>query len=649
MIKFVLSQVLSRVLGSKLLSGRHGKDYSAEHICAVIPLVRSNTKHTLGAALLLSGLTLAYAPSWAYEAGLVPDAATLNPSNSSSAAYSSPLNNESLGAPSDQPATPNNDDYPKVARFGGNVLDSIVQTSQNLAYERKLRLQHDQLVERYHGNLNQPNSGKQPANKTEPCLVNTDLLDGIGNERSLVFWEGSCQNGLAEGFGRVYLVDSGRKTFELLGNFHSDEPQFTTIYYAKNTTVKSQTVYFYGKANRYQSSGITINSNHVDNDLLVSLQFVDKVNLVTYQKTISKNSKYILNIEDFGNYVHFIHDLSNTPYSTLTMSYRLLNRATNGQLGYSFTGLSNGSLQGYYRDEQGTERSADVIPEDVLTHIERVNEYIDVNIESCIENVIKAVPVIDAYLQVICSPSYSDAVCDRMQCKQMCQVGNTITPEDNTVKSLLLRLVQHHNDHPLRTYLAQAIEHSAQLARSQQEYRRRQAIANLQPTESPAEQIVATAPVPTTPQAGNTQDASAQDASAQETQTARLNRDYTAPYLVDNFPDLEPPAPSNQSGFTSLPDNNTAQSHSAAQPQTLDDVLLPANADAADIAAARQRLEQQRRAQSASGSANQPYVATERTTLTSEEQRLREEIINTEINRTVDANQVPLIPPAPQP
>ena len=77
-------------------------------------------------------------------------------------------------------------------------------------------------------------------------------------------------------------------------------------------------------------------------------------------------------------------------------------------------------------------------------------------------------------------------------------------------------------------------------------------------------------------------------------------------------------------------------------------MLLPANADADDIAAARQRLDQMRREHNAAA-ANQPYVATDRTTLTSEERRLREEIINTEINRTADANQAPLFPTHPQP
>ena len=246
----MLSQARLRALGSKLLPGRHGKDYSADRLCAVLPYARFDPIKTLGTALLL--LTISASAS-AYEAGLIPDEGTHPVSNARTnqpAAANFPVNATRPETPNDQATAPDSADYPNVERFGGNMLDSIVQTSKNLEYERKLRLQHDQLVERYHTNLNQPNKGKQPANKTEPCLVSTDLLDGIGNERSLLFWEGSCQNGLAEGFGRVYLVDSGRKTFELLGNFHSDEPQFTTIYYAKNTTVQSQTVYFYGKANR---------------------------------------------------------------------------------------------------------------------------------------------------------------------------------------------------------------------------------------------------------------------------------------------------------------------------------------------------------------------------------------------------------------
>lgn len=562
---------------------------------------------------------------------------------------------------------------------------NILRNSPNLEYERTLLLQHDQLVKRYHSNYDEVNRGKQPANKTEPCLINTDLLNGIGNDKSIVFWEGSCQNGLAEGFGRVYVVDSGRKTFELLGNFHADEPQFTTIYYAKNTTVQSQTVFFYGKANRYQSSGITINSNHINNDLIVSLQFVDKVNLITYQKEISKNSKYVLNIEDFGNYVHLIHDLSNTPYSTLTMSYRLRDRSTNEQVGYSFTGLTNGTLQGRYRDEQGIEHSIQVLPEDVLLHINRVNEFVDVNIENCIENVIKAVPVISAYLQVICAPTYQDTVCERMQCKQMCQVGSTITPEDATVKELLLRLVEHHNRHPLRSYLAQAIQHSAMVAQSQQAAAERQSQALLTP-KPPHEQYIATQPV----------QVSAPPPPAQPQQVD------TAPIPVNDgrpFPNLEPPPPNatstpsapsnlaiadtrnNSTGsnrgrgsvFAPLPDLHaadataqaaqaapdgvtpsapaevgTAEARDSEAPQTLDDVLLPADADAADIAAARQRLEQHQAAQHPA--LDGTYVATERTTLTSEEQRLREDIVNAEINRYVDAQPQPdLTPDAPPP
>ena len=630
----MLSQALLRAPGSKLLFGRHGKAHSTDLFCAALIPVRINAKKILGAALMSLSLSVSAA---GYEAGLVPGVSTL-PANqtssnqSASAVNVSATNYELLKAQSDQMDPQDTSDSSNVVRFGGNMLDSLVQTSKNLEYERKLRLQHNQLVERYHSNLNQPNNGKQPANKTEPCLVRTDLLDGIGTEKSLLFWEGSCLNGLAEGFGRVYLVDSGRKTFELLGNFHSDEPQFTTIYYAKNTTVQSQTIYFYGKANRYQSSGITINANHVDNDLLVSLQFIDKVNLVTYQKTISKNSKYVLNIEDFGNYVHFIHDLSNTPYSTLTMSYRLLDRSTNEQLGYSFTGLANGTLQGRYHDDQGTEHSADTIPEDVLTHVERVNEYVDINIESCIENVIKSVPVIDAYLQVICAPSYKDAVCDRMQCKQICQVGSTITPEDNTVKALLLQLVQHHNERPLRTYLAQAIENSMKLAQSKQKSARRQALTNLRHNEPPAPGYLVD-PAQT----------AHQEVTTPEAPATYPNQDYGTPVLANNFTELEQSAPTPQrSVFAPLPEHPAANS-----PQTIDDVLLPANADAEDIAAARQRIAQRRQPQETS--ADQPYVATDRTTLTREERRLREEIINTEINRTVDAEQTPLLPATPQP
>ena len=390
----------------------------------------------------------------------------------------------------------------------------------------------------------------------------------------------------------------------------------------------------------------------------------------------------MLNIEDFGNYVHLIHDLSNTPYSTLTMSYRLRDRSTNEQVGYSFTGLTNGTLQGRYRDEQGIEHSIQVLPEDVLLHINRVNEFVDVNIENCIENVIKAVPVINAYLQVICAPTYQDTVCERMQCKQMCQIGSTITPEDATVKELLLRLVEHHNRHPLRSYLAQAIQHSAMVAQSKQAAAERQSQALLTP-KPPHEQYIAAQPV----------QVSAPPPPAQPQQVD------TAPIPVNDgrpFPNLEPPPPNatstpsapsnlaiantrnNSTGsnrdrgsvFAPLPDLHaadataqaapdgvtpsapaevgTAEAMGSEAPQTLDDVLLPADADAADIAAARQRLELQQAAPHPA--LDGTYVATERTTLTSEEQRLREDIVNAEINRYVDAQPQPdLTPDAPPP
>ncbi len=613
-----------------------------------------------------------------YELGAVPDLGTPQELRES-VNFPSKVNTELLaptegtahgaavptGAPLPQgaPAAQGEQAGPSAPKVNAPAVSpqSLLQNSKNLKYERKLHLQHAQLVERYRDNFAKLGSGKQPANKTEACLVSTDLLDGIGDDKSLIFWEGSCQNGLAEGFGRVYVVDSGRKTFELLGNFHSDEPQFTTIYYAKNTTVQSQTIYFYGKANSYQSSGITINSNHVSNDLVVSLQFVDKVNLVTYQKEISKNSKYVLNIEDFGNYVHLIHDLSNTPYSTLSMSYRLRDRSTNEQLGYSFTGLANGMLQGRYRDEQGNEHPVEVLPEDVLRHINRVNEYVDVNIESCIENVIKAVPVIDAYLQVICAPTYSDAVCERMKCKQMCEVGSTITPEDSAVKALLLRLVEHHNAHPLRAYLAQAIDRSQMLARSQQQDAELQGTLNLQQQPDSKAYIIATEPVQVAPQEP------APVLSSQEARANLLNQGYTAPIVADrSFPDLEqPPAiatqPTQQNTATAMAPNsaqapatlpevqelNAAASDATVENEvlTLDDILLPADADADDIAAAQQRLNEQQAEQAAARNPS-PYVATERTTLTQEEQRIRQDIIDANINHSVDATPEELLPSA---
>ena len=125
---------------------------------------------------------------------------------------------------------------------------SLLENSPNLSFERDLIQQHQELVKRYNENYDKLDISRQPANKTEACIVSSDLFDGLMQPNTLLFWEGSCQNGKAEGFGRVYLVTSGRKTFEMLANFHSDEPQFTTTYYSKNTSVDAQTTYFYGIA-----------------------------------------------------------------------------------------------------------------------------------------------------------------------------------------------------------------------------------------------------------------------------------------------------------------------------------------------------------------------------------------------------------------
>ena len=338
----------------------------------------------------------------------------------------------------------------------GAMNSFLLQESHDLDYERDLIATHKQLVQYYKKNYEGLSLNKQPANKSDPCMLSSDMLNGVVNNNSLVFWEGGCQNGKAQGFGRVYVVNGGRKSFEMLTNFHADNAALDTTYYSKNTQVNSHTVFFYGKANRDESSGVTITRNNVDNDLTVSMNLIDKVNLITYQKETSQNSRYVLDILDMGNYAHFIHDLNDTPYRSLSMSYRLLDRETNINRGYNFTGFANGTISGKFSDAVGATTNQ-VVPIDVLQRVIEINHTVNLNIEASIKNVIESLPVVDAYLNVVCDASYNNPVCTKLQCKQICDPLATISPNNSEVKDLLLRLVDHHNKYPIRLFLENAI------------------------------------------------------------------------------------------------------------------------------------------------------------------------------------------------
>ena len=337
----------------------------------------------------------------------------------------------------------------------------------NFNYEHELLKQHQLLVERYTNNYENMQLVKQPANKTEKCLLFAEMIDGILTDNSFIFWEGFCENGLAEGFGRVYVITNGRKVFEMLTNIHSTEPQFTTTYYTKNTAIDAQTISFYGKSTRYHSSGITINERKVDNDLIVALQSIDKVNFITYQKETSRNYPYVLNIEDFGNHTHYIYDLNNSPYRSLAMAYKLVDNSRNRTLGYSFTGKRTGLISGHFTNNTGNS-SAINIPLEELQHVVNINEAVETNIENTIKNVIEALVVVDAYLNVICVDSYQNPVCTKMKCKQICNLQQNITPDHPYIKELLLRLADHHNARPVKNFLDVAIAKLEQQEQQQQ-------------------------------------------------------------------------------------------------------------------------------------------------------------------------------------
>lgn len=362
--------------------------------------------------------------------------------------------NSAIAAPNNQSGAKVNDAnaFSDQYLIGGSQL---LQNGPSLEVERKLLLTHEEMVKHYADNYVSMMQKKQPANKTERCIITADALDRVLKPNSMVFWEGSCTDGKADGFGRAYVVTSGRIVFEMLTNLHADDPLYNTIYYIKNTELESSTQYFFGRSVRIQSSGLIINHTKLNNDLTVGMQMSDKANLITYQKDTSLKEPYILNIKDYGNYAHFVHDLSETPYPTLSMSYRLLDRRSGYNVGHHFTGRKSGVISGKFNDENGRERNS-VIPSDVIERVKEITDEVDINVENTLTDVIDSMKVFNAYKDAVCDPHFDNSLCKKMRCKDICDLKNYITPDDSRVKEMLVRLVKNHNSRPLYAYLSSA-------------------------------------------------------------------------------------------------------------------------------------------------------------------------------------------------
>ena len=360
--------------------------------------------------------------------------------------------NTSIAAPHDMSNAKGADTPIDQYLIGGSA---ILKNGPSLEVERSLLTTHEQMVKHYADNYVSMMQKKQPANKTEPCTITADALDRVLKPNSMVFWEGNCADGKADGFGRAYVVTGGRIVFEMLTNLHSDDPLYNTIYYIKNSELESSTQYFYGRSVRIQSSGLIITHTKLNNDLTVGMQMSDKANLITYQKDTSLKEPYILNIKDYGNYAHFIHDLSETPYPTLSMSYRLLDRRSGYNVGYQFTGRKSGMLNGKFTDEQGHEKSV-TIPNDVIERVKEIADEVDINVENTLSDVIDSMKVFNAYKEAVCDPAFDNNLCKKMRCKDICDLKTYITPDDSRVKEMLVRLVKHHNGRPLYAYLSSA-------------------------------------------------------------------------------------------------------------------------------------------------------------------------------------------------
>ena len=65
------------------------------------------------------------------------------------------------------------------ARVSMETASELLLNSPHLDYERALFEQHNQIAANYNNNYETILKYKQPANKSEKCLVASDLLDGI--------------------------------------------------------------------------------------------------------------------------------------------------------------------------------------------------------------------------------------------------------------------------------------------------------------------------------------------------------------------------------------------------------------------------------------------------------------------------------------
>lgn len=336
---------------------------------------------------------------------------------------------------------------------------SLLMQSPDLIAERNLLTQHFEQIKLIKEHREQQGDlYMQPINKSEPCKISTDVFDhrAVPNDGSFILWEGACSKGFADGFGRIYLLRSTNVILELLAKLDYNANDLNTVYYFKDTSVLGQTIFFYGKSNRHKLSGITITQRAIDNNFLVSMLTLDKDNFISYQKESSLNSRYVLNTLGFFNYSHIVYDMRPTSYRSIAISHKMID-ADGKDIGFSVIGTRDGEVTG--REVQDHNLSKDIIPSDnMLKRVIEVVGKVDANVEESLRTVLEAQPVVDVYKQVICKPDYNSALCDKLKCKQICSTTDTITPDDQRVKELLLLLVQEHNKEAMRTYLRQVIQ-----------------------------------------------------------------------------------------------------------------------------------------------------------------------------------------------
>lgn len=339
------------------------------------------------------------------------------------------------------------------------IATHLLNQSKDLSFERSLVHSHQVKVSLHKQNYKNLIVLKQPVNKGEQCRISSEVFNNRTNldDGSIVLWEGACFNGMANGFGRLYLFRSNKQVYELLARLDAKDPTKNIIYYVKDTSATSQTLFFYGKSNMFRTSGIIITQRNIDDEFIVSMFTRDKDNIITYEKSAFLKSKQIHYNMGFTNFNHEIYDLRNsTIYPSLDLTYNMTDQY-NRNIGYSIILSNNGRITGELLPSHN-QRARTIEPStDMVLRVIELITSINTHVDDSLKNLLEATLVLDTYKNVVCSPNYNNALCSKINCQRICSKDDSILPDDPRVKKLILQLVHQNKSRELSSYLRKAL------------------------------------------------------------------------------------------------------------------------------------------------------------------------------------------------